>query len=631
MDSQDAVNLFYLLVESVEDYAIFLLDPAGHVTSWNAGGKNIHGYVTEEILGQHISRFYTTEDIGSGLPGRHLSMALALGHCQAEGLRVRKDGSTFWASVTFTALYDNSHTHLGFAKITRDVTERKASEQRFHQVIEHAPNGMVIVDGRGRIVLVNAEIERAFGYRREELLGQQIELLVPLRFHDRHAGYRRDFTAMPAVRAMGAGRDLYGLRKDGTEFPVEIGLNPIDSEQGQLVLGTIVDITERKRAEEALRKNQEQLAGVIGSAMDAIITVDSGQRILLFNVAAENMFKCPAGQALGQTLDRFMPERYRQGHSRHIQDFGMTKITKRSMGALGAIFGLRTDGEEFPIEASISQLESGEQKLYTVILRDISDRRRAEEEVRRLNDELEQRVVERTTQLQAANKELEAFSYSVSHDLRAPLRGIDGFSQALLEDYSDKLDDVGKGYLKEVRSASQEMAQLIDDVLQLARVTRTEMRSETVDLSGIAEAIVAQLRRRDPERNVEAEIEPGLITAGDKRLLEILLTNLLENAWKFTARRALAKIKFGREKRDGYACCVVRDNGAGFDMAYADKLFRAFQRLHTPTEFEGTGIGLATVQRIVQRHGGSAWAEGVVGKGASVFFTLSGLREERLT
>jgi signal transduction histidine kinase len=249
---------------------------------------------------------------------------------------------------------------------------------------------------------------------------------------------------------------------------------------------------------------------------------------------------------------------------------------------------------------------------------EIGARRRAEEEARYTS-----------RQLEAANKELEAFSYSVSHDLRAPLRHINGFSQALLEDYADKLDDEGKGYLRQVRGASQEMAQLIDDVLQLARVTRSEMRRETVSLSELARTIVSELREREPNRTVNVQVEENLSARGDKRLLKIMLVNLLGNAWKFTSKREDAEIAFGQKKKDGETVFFVRDNGAGFDMAYAGKLFGAFQRLHSGNEFEGTGIGLATVQRIINRHAGRVWAEGVVGKGATFNFTLADPKETK--
>jgi signal transduction histidine kinase len=281
---------------------------------------------------------------------------------------------------------------------------------------------------------------------------------------------------------------------------------------------------------------------------------------------------------------------------------------------------------------------------------EIEERARAEQTVTRLNAELAERVRQRTSALeqvsqelrenqgalmnlvedlnektaalQAANKELEAFSYSVSHDLRAPLRGIDGFSQALLEDYHGKLDDDGRHYLQRIRSGAQRMGQLIDDMLKLSRVTRGEMRVEPVNLSALAQEIAGELVHHEPGRRAACTIAPEIVASGDARLLRIMLENLLGNAWKFTAKQPEAQIEFGRTQQDGKAVYFVRDNGAGFDMTYASRLFGAFQRLHTSEEFPGTGIGLATVQRIVHRHGGRIWAESEVGAGATFFFTL---------
>lgn len=251
------------------------------------------------------------------------------------------------------------------------------------------------------------------------------------------------------------------------------------------------------------------------------------------------------------------------------------------------------------------------------------DRKAVTDHLRELNASLEQRVTQRTAELVAANQELQAFSYSVSHDLRAPLRAIDGFSRALLEDYAELIDATGKDYLQRVRNSTQHMGRLIDDMLKLSRVTQAALQPETVDLGVLAEEVVAQLRRQDPARDVRVDIAPGLHAVGDPGLLRIMLENLLDNAWKYTGKTAAAHIAFDARQQDGETVFRVGDNGAGFDMQYADRLFGAFQRQHRRDEFEGTGVGLATVRRIVRRHGGRVWAEAEPGRGARFYFTLA--------
>jgi len=259
--------------------------------------------------------------------------------------------------------------------------------------------------------------------------------------------------------------------------------------------------------------------------------------------------------------------------------------------------------------------------LVESLMRTAAQREKAQQELSMHRDHLEELVEERTTALQVANRELEAFSYSVSHDLRAPLRTLDGFSSALVEDYGPQLGEEGEDYLNRIRAASQRMARLIDDMLLLSRLTRSDMRRDEIDLSPMAEEVVANLREGEPEREVEVRIEPHLIASADERLVRVLLQNLIGNAWKFTSKQDGAAIEVGHANGDPAVFCV-RDDGVGFDMAYADKLFGAFQRLHSAGEFEGTGVGLATVQRIVHRHGGQAWAESEPGAGATFYFTL---------
>ncbi len=381
-----------------------------------------------------------------------------------------------------------------------------------------------------------------------------------------------------------------------------------------------LQIQERLRAERDLKKSEMRFRSVAYSANDLIVSADQTGRILSWSKGGNSIFGWSEEEVLGRELTILMPERFRAAHRAGLARFVATKES-RVIGRTIELAGLRKDGTEFPLELSLATWSSEDGAFFSGILRDITERKRVEGEIRALNEGLERRVAERTAELEAANRELAAFSYSVSHDLRAPLQSIDGFSQALVEDYGHVLEPEALDYLRRVRAATQRMGQLIDDMLTLAYVTRSELKREDVDLTGIARSVAEELRMRGRGRDVEVVIAEGLRATGDARLLRVVLENLLGNAWKFTSKHGAARIELGRADGDA-PYFFVRDDGAGFEMAYAHKLFGAFQRLHGADEFEGTGIGLATVARIIQRHGGRVWAEGAVEKGATFAFTL---------
>jgi len=364
------------------------------------------------------------------------------------------------------------------------------------------------------------------------------------------------------------------------------------------IVVTALDITRRKEMEQELRASEEKYRTLVDHALVGI-GIHQDNRIVFANQRMTTMLGYTLEELIGLPIaDLIHPEE---------RSAVLARAQRRQQGypepETYEIRLLKKDGSFFYALISNGLIEYNGRVATLITISDITDTKARKE-------------------LEEANRELEAFSYSVSHDLRAPLRSIDGFSQMLLEDYADKLDDKGKDYLRRIRAASQRMSQLINDLLTLSRISRADMHFEELNLTAMVEEITAELRQSQPERDVEFIIEPNVKAYGDSHLLRIVLENLLSNAWKFTSKHKSAIIEFGVKEHDGKTVYFVRDDGAGFDMAYVDKLFVPFQRLHEQDEFEGTGIGLATVQRIVHRHGGTVWAEGEVEKGATFYFTL---------
>jgi PAS domain S-box-containing protein len=360
---------------------------------------------------------------------------------------------------------------------------------------------------------------------------------------------------------------------------------------------------------------------IVNAMSDGAATISPGGVILDANPRLATMTGRDATALIGTAVLDLVPGRHQRAAAQ-ILDVAVGATARGEVELIGP--GSRT----VPVLVAVSAFELDDVDLRSLILTDVSAQRRAEDEVRQLNDELEARVEQRTAELARANKNLESFTYSVSHDLRSPLRALHGFSEALLEEYADRLDEDGQAYARRIVAASERMGALIDDLLQLSRFSRSDMNLGPVNLSAEVTSVVEelQLQRRYPDRNVRLCVQDDVWVTADRALIRSVVQNLIENAWKFTAKRSDAVIEFAAAAADGEICCYLRDNGAGFDPVYVDKLFQPFQRLHTASEFPGNGIGLASVQRIIERFGGRVWAEGAIGQGATFYFTLAGAR-----
>ena len=376
-----------------------------------------------------------------------------------------------------------------------------------------------------------------------------------------------------------------------------------------LILSIVIRL---KQAEEVLKGSEERFRGMAEAAQDAIISADHQGNISYFNHGAERMFGYIGSEIVGQPLTLLMPERLRHAHREGLKRF-LSTGEARVVGKTAELVGRRRDGSEFPLELSLSSWKTDKGVFFTGILRDITERKQAEEEIRKVN-----------AQLGVANKELEAFSYSVSHDLRAPLRAVDGFSRILLDEHTPHLSESGQRYLRLVRENAVTMGQLIDDLLSFSRLSRQPLKKQTVATAELAQQVLEELKPEQNGRRFDVSIGDLAECQADPALLKQVFVNLLSNALKYTRKRDLSKIEVGCEKRPGETVYFVKDNGAGFDMRYADKLFGVFQRLHRAEEYEGTGVGLAIVQRIIHRHGGRVWAEAELHKGATFYFTLEG-------
>jgi PAS domain S-box-containing protein len=507
--------------------------------------------------------------------------------------------------------------------INTDITRRKQmeealreSEDKFNKAFHASPDIAAIVSKKDHKYLeVNENFLKFYQFTRDEVIGRSAsEIGIWGNIEERGK-------VTEIIRKKGRIRnaEIHMHNKSGEERVGLFSAEKVSFGGEPCFVAMTVDITERKQAEEALRINEERFRLIADNATDLI------SRIQMIPEIKTDYMSPSCLRITGYRQDDFYndPNLGLQMIHPEDRDFFLTHINsgiKKDQKPI-TVRLVRKDGQVIWIEqthAAISN-DKGETIAMHLIARDITERKQYEEQLKQTLEDLKQS----SAQLAATNKELETFSYSVSHDLRSPLRSIDGFSQALLEDYAERLDNTGKDYLNRLRNASQKMGDLIDGLLKLSRLTRSEMHQEEVDLSTLVEEITSRLQENEPKRRAEFVIKKGLVTRGDPELLRALFENLLGNAWKFTKKTEKTRIEFGTTKNGKKTTYFINDNGAGFDMTYADKLFGAFQRLHDISEFPGTGIGLATVLRIINRHGGSIWAKGAVDKGATFYFTLN--------
>lgn len=504
---------------------------------------------------------------------------------------------------------------LKYAKLKKEESE---SKHKF--LFDNSPLGKIYQNANGEINDANRSAERILGLTLEQLQG--LTSIDPRwkSIHEDGSDFPGD--THPAAITLQTGKPVYnsimGVFNPITNNYTWININSIPrfkdgNNKPFEVIATFEDITERKLTEQKLRESEILLRSTLDNMMEGCQIIDREFRYAYVNAETERQLGRPKEELLGKIYYEIFPAIIENPMFGFINECMINHTNKNFLNEF--IF---PDGRVGCYKINIEPVPEG----VLILSEDISDHKKAEAEIKALNETLEQKVIDRTNQLEAVNKELESFSYSVSHDLRAPLRGIDGFSRILQKDFTETLNDQGLDYLARIRKASQTMGQLIDDMLKLSRVTKAEMKIEKVNLSEIVTSITNEFKELSLARKAEFVIQSNIEVSGDKNLLRIALQNLISNAWKYSSKNDSTKIEFGKTIQEDSTVYFIRDNGVGFNMKYVNKLFGAFQRLHSVSEFEGTGIGLATVNRIIVKHGGSIWAEAEINKGASFYFKL---------
>ncbi len=595
-DNNFGNDIFRALLDAAPD-ATVIVDDKGIIEMVNHQTQELFGYDRSELIGKPVE-ILIPEELKFA-HSRHVAKFVEVPRVRSMGAgmeleAIKKDTTRFPVEISLSPLQTDEGILISAS--IRDITERKKSEQKFKALLDAAPDATVIVNEKGIIEMINHQTENLFGYAREEIIGKTVELLLPVDVKEKHVSHRQHFFRAPKIRSMGAGLELNAVKKNGTTFPVEISLSPIQTKEGLLVSASVRDITGRKKLEDKFR-------ALLDSAPDATVIVNEKGLIQMINRQTENLFGYTREEMIGKPVEILIPHELHGRHMNHRENF-INAARVRQMGEGFELNAVKKDKTRFPVEISLSPIQTEEGLLVSASVRDISLRKNLENELKR------------------TNSELEAFTYSVSHDLRAPLRAIIGFTAILEEDYSSKLDDEARRITSVIRNNTLKMGHLIDDLLTFSRLGRQDIVKTNIDSGAMIREIIGDLAPENGERHIQWVIQPLPPVKADINTIRQVWVNLISNAIKYSGNKPHSHIEIGSFHREGQTSFFIKDDGVGFNEKYKDKLFKVFQRLHNAEEFEGTGVGLALVEKIISKHGGKVWAEGQEGRGASFYFSL---------
>jgi PAS domain S-box-containing protein len=603
-------------------YGIAIGDPVSNrIVVCNSAFAALQKVRIEDVVGSSILSLYAPAD--HELVRHNSTRSDQIGHARFEASMIRRDSSVLPVQVDLVSVRGDEGDLLYQVATVQDISERKRAEDRVNfqaNILQHINDAVIISDKDFVISGWNSAAEEMYGWQAEEVLNKKGEEILKTEFFN-----KTRTQAIQELKDTGEfSAEVSQLRKDGTVIIVETRSVAIYGKNGEAATFVSVnrDITERKKAEKELAYQ----ANIFAYINDAVVTTDENFMITSWNSAAERIYGWKREEVIGRKAAEILQTEF-SGPTRQE----MTRQLLESGEFSAEVTQVCKDGRKIHMDVRTVAVRNEDGRLSNIISvnRNITERKKSEEQVRQLNERLEQRVIERTAQLHAANKELEAFSYSVSHDLRAPLRAINGYTRILVEDYTAMLDEEGKRICNIITSEAQHMGELIDDLLSFSRLSRKQIMPAKVDMKALASSVYGELTHPSERERIDFRIGKLPAAEGDPSLLHQVWVNLISNAIKFSSKKERAAIEVGTKKSDAENIFFVRDNGAGFDIQYVDKLFGVFQRLHSEDEFEGTGVGLAIVQRIVQRHGGRVWAEGNVDKGATFYFSLPRSGENR--